>query len=110
MQIPVPAFTVSESLESPVSHMGHAYVVDLDTSDYGASADPATTFGETTAPTDQLLQGRTDAQQYSFLRLWDRIPPHLRKIHFVLHGPSWRVEIIDELADALSQYPGFLLP
>lgn len=55
-------------------------------------------------PSD-LLDRLADHQRSSVLRLWDRLPVHMRGIGFDLHGPGWSPEAIDRLADALCDFP-----
>jgi len=56
-------------------------------------------------PCSQLLARLDTDQRTSFLRLWDRLPLHLRDITFNLHGAGWSPSVIDDLADVLCEFP-----
>ena len=43
-------------------------------------------------------------QQAAFLRLWNKIPPHLHDIRFCIRHHDWGVPDLDKLADVLSTY------
>eukprot|EP00752_Nemacystus_decipiens_P012512 g11082.t1 len=64
---------------------------------------PPPTKGPTTPPA-ALLTRLTDQQRDSFVKLWDKIPPHLRAITFDLHGEGWTPDVIDNLATVLCDY------
>ena len=61
------------------------------------SLSPATPLTETTnanpdppdAPSPELLQRLHDDQRTAFLRLWNTVHPHIRRIDFALDGPGW---------------------
>ena len=51
-----------------------------------------------------LLQGLTSEQRASFLRVWERLPSHLRAVAFDLHGPGWTPLAIKQLGDVLCDF------
>ena len=57
------------------------------------------------APSPELLERLDADQRASFLRVWDGLPPHLREIHYDLHGPGWTPAVIDELGAVLRDFP-----
>ena len=60
-------------------------------------------------PCPVLLRRRSDDQRKSFLRLWNRLPLHLRDITFDLHGSGWSSSVILFLRDVLCDFPTFFL-
>ena len=55
-------------------------------------------------PPSNLIARFSDQQRTHFSRLWRRLPPHMRHIHFDLHGPGWTPAVIDSLATVLLRY------
>ena len=61
------------------------------------SVSPATPLTEITnakpdppdEPSPELLQRLDDDQRTAFLRLWNTVPPHIRRIDFALDAPGW---------------------
>ena len=48
----------------------------------------------------------TPERRVSFLRVWHRLPRHLREITFDLHSPEWTPATVEELGDVLCEFPG----
>ena len=46
----------------------------------------------------------SEEQQSAFLKLWDRIPPHLHDINFGIDHAEWGAVEIAQLADVIMQY------
>ena len=61
-----------------------------------------------TAPSPTLLKRLNSDQRSSFLRVWARLPPHLREIAFDLHDPGWTPPVIAQLGDVLCEFPDVL--
>ena len=55
-------------------------------------------------PSPALLERLTPEQRVSFLRIWDRLPTHLRDIAFDLHNPEWTSVAIVRLGDVLCEF------
>ena len=51
------------------------------------------------------MERLSPAQRSAFLRVWARLPPHLREIAFDLHNPGWDPPTIDQLRDVLCDFP-----
>ena len=58
-----------------------------------------------TPPSPALLERLNPDQCSSFLRVWARLPPHLREIAFDLHDPGWSPPAIEQLGDVLCEFP-----
>lgn len=65
------------------------------------SRDAAKTDDGMGAPSSALLSQLDLHQQTAFGDLWQRIPNHLRYIHFDLQGPAWTPDVIS--ADRCTQ-------
>ena len=39
------------------------------------------------------------------MRVWVRLPPHLREIALDLHDPGWTPPVIEQLGDVLCEFP-----
>ena len=39
------------------------------------------------------------------MRVWARLPPHMREIAFDLHDPGWTTSAIEQLGDVLYEFP-----
>ena len=76
------------------------------------SLSPATPLTETTnakpdppdAPSPERFQRLDDDQRTAFLRLWNTVPPHIRRIDFALDAPGWEPSAIDALSATLEEY------
>ena len=55
-------------------------------------------------PPDDVLQRLSPESRERFTQMWHQLPPHLRDIHFDLHGPGWEPAVIQELQDVLLEY------
>ena len=55
-------------------------------------------------PPPEETQDISVEQRAAFLRLWDKIPPHLHDIRFSVRHHDWGVADFDNLADVLSTY------
>ena len=58
-----------------------------------------------TPPSPALLERLNPDQRSSFLRVWARLPPHLREIAFDLHYHGWTPPASEQLGDALCELP-----
>ena len=47
-------------------------------------------------PSPALLERLKSDQRSSFLRVWARLPPHLREIAFNFHDPGWTAPVIEQ--------------
>ena len=83
----------------------------------GPSSDPpaVTPISAVTAPalaavaatasaSPALLERLTPEQRASFLRVWERLPSHLRAVDFDLHGSGWTPFAIELLGDVLRDF------
>ena len=52
-------------------------------------------------PTPALMERLNPARRSAFLRVWARLPPHLREIAFNLHDRCWDPPTIEQLGDVL---------
>ena len=43
-------------------------------------------------------------QRASFLRVWERLPSHLRAVVFDLHGQGWTPLAIEQLGDVICDF------
>ena len=80
------------------------------TSDSQVSAVVRSTDAEGIAPAvppplPTLIEFSNPAQRSAFLRVWARLPPHLREIAFDLHDPGWDPPAIEQLGDVLCDFP-----
>ena len=55
-------------------------------------------------PPNKLLHRLDDVQRESFLRLWNAVPRHIRKMDFALDAPGWAPNAIDALGATLTEY------
>ena len=60
-------------------------------------------------PPSELLDRLDDDQRESFLRLWDTVPPHIRRIDFALDAAGWDPSAIDALSATLNRLRGRVL-
>ena len=58
------------------------------------TAPPLAAVAATASPSPALLESLTPEQRASFLRVWERLPSHLRAVAFDLHGPGWTPLVI----------------
>ena len=58
-----------------------------------------------TPPSPALLERLNPDQRSSFLRVWARLPRHLREIVFDLHDHGWTPPAIEQLGDVLYEFP-----
>ena len=58
-----------------------------------------------TPPSPALLKRLNPDRRSSFLRVWVRLPPHLREIAFDLHDPDCPPPVVEELGDVLFEFP-----
>eukprot|EP00752_Nemacystus_decipiens_P004840 g4404.t1 len=95
--------TASAAPTSPPAPAPQVHFVNDSSSPRVSAAPPSGPLPPKPPPAD--LPGRlTDLQRPSFLRMWDRLPAHLRDIVFELHDPRWSAAAIDQLGDALIEY------
>ena len=66
--------------------------------------EPGETASAVTSPSSALVERLDQDQRSSFLRVWARLPPHLREITFALHDPGWPPSTIVQLGDALCEF------
>ena len=55
-------------------------------------------------PRPELLHRLDHNQRKSFLRLWNTVPPHIRRIDFALDAAGWDSPAIDALSETLAAY------
>ena len=80
------------------------------TSDSQVSAVASSTDAEGIAPavpspSPTLMERLNPAQRSAFLRIWSRLPTHLREIAFDLNVPGWDPLVIKQLEDVLCTFP-----
>ena len=56
------------------------------------------------SPSPTLMERLNPVQRSAFLRVWARLPPHLREIAFDLHDPGWDPPTIEQLGDVLCDF------
>ena len=56
-------------------------------------------------PSPTPMERLNPAQRSAFLRVWARLPQHLREIAFDLHDPGWDPQDIEQLGDVLCDFP-----
>ena len=56
------------------------------------------------APPSELLDRLDPSQRESFLRLWNTVPPHIRRIDFELDAAGWDPAAVDALSTTLTTY------
>ena len=71
------------------------------------TAPPLAAVVDTASPSPVLLERSTPELRASFLRVWERLPSHLRAVAFDLHGPDWTPLAIEQLGDVLSIWVTF---
>ena len=69
-----------------------------------SAAGPPVAAATPSSPPADLLKRLTAEQRASFIKLWDKLPPHLRDIKFDLHGEGWTPAVIDQLGTVLFDY------
>ena len=55
-------------------------------------------------PPPELLDRLDHSQRESFLRLWNTVPPHIRRIDFALDAAGWDPTALDALSTTLTTY------
>ena len=55
------------------------------------------------SPSPALLERLSPEQRASLLRVWARLPLHLRQVAFDLHGTDWTPEPIEQLGGVLCE-------
>ena len=55
-------------------------------------------------PPPELLARLDPSQRESFLRLWNTVPPHIRRIDFALDAAGWDPAALDALSTTLTTY------
>ena len=68
------------------------------------TAPPLAAVVDTASPSPVLLERSTPELRASFLRVWERLPSHLRAVAFDLHGPGWTPLAIEQLGDVLCDF------
>ena len=68
------------------------------------SAVTASPLAAPASPSPALLEGLSPEQRATFLRVWIRLPLHLRAVDFDLHGTDWTPEAIEQLEDVLCNF------
>ena len=69
---------------------------------------PASPLAAVTAPASTspaLLERSTSEQRTSFLRVWARLPSHLRAVAFDLYGSDWTLSAIEQLGGIHCKFP-----
>ena len=61
-----------------------------------------------TSRSPALLERLNQDQCSPFLRVWARLPPHLRENALDLHDPDWTPLAIEQLVDVLCEFPHLL--
>ena len=99
--IPIPPSALQDpSTEHPPTPSDvHALHDNIPVAVDASSPNDASTLRTTPCP--KLLERLDDSQRECFLRIWDRIPLHLRDITFDLHGSGWSPAVINALGDVL---------
>ena len=65
---------------------------------------PNTTCDPPDEPPPELLDRLDPSQRESFLRLWNTVPPHIRRIDFALDAAGWDPAALDALSTTLTTY------
>ena len=84
-----------------VQHATHAaephpgQFADCHVSAVTSSPDTGEATWAVTPPSPALLERLNPDQRFSFLRVWTRLPLHLREIAFDLHDPGWTPSAIE---------------
>ena len=67
-------------------------------------ASPLAAVAATASASLAVLDRLPPEQCDSFLRVWERLPSHLRAVAFDLHGPGWTPLAIEQLGDVLCDF------
>ena len=67
-------------------------------------APPPITSDPPDEPPPELLHRLDYRQRESFLRLWNTVPPHIRRIDFALNAAGWDPAALDALSTTLVTY------
>ena len=101
-------------LNVPLGAMRHAahaaelhpgQFADCQVSAVMSSPDAGEAASVVTPPSPALLERLNSDQRFSFLRVWARLPPHLREVAFGLHDPGWTPPVIEQVGDVLCEFP-----
>ena len=65
---------------------------------------PNITSDSSDEPPPELLDRLDPSQRESFLRLWNTVPPHIRRINFALDAAGWDPAALDALSTTLTTY------
>ena len=87
--VPTDVSALAESPTTPASQTAPSLTTALDFPD---------------EPPPELLHRIDHNQRESFLRLWNTVPPHIRRIDFALDAAGWDSPIIDALSETLAAY------
>ena len=71
---------------------------------FSGTTSPLAAAAATTSPSPALFKRLTPEQSASFLRVWGRLPSHLRAVAIDLHGPVWTPLAIEQLDDVLCNF------
>ena len=95
-------------LEAPTLHDVPADVSALAESPTTPASPTALPHSTTPDPPDEphpeLLHRLDRSQRESFLRLWNTVPPHIRRIDFTLDATGWDPTALDALSTTLTTY------
>ena len=98
----VPLDTLQHATHAAVPQSGQ--FADCQVSAITSSADTGEAASAVT-PSPALPERLSPDKRSSFLRVWARLPPHLREIEFDLHDPGWTPPAIEQLGDVLFEFP-----
>ena len=87
--VPADVSALAESPTTPASQTAPSLTTELDSPD---------------EPPPERLHRLDHNQRESFLRLWNTVPPHIRRIDFALDAPGWGSPAIDALSETLAAY------
>ena len=55
-------------------------------------------------PPEEVMSTLNTAQQAAFRKLWQKVPPHIRDVHFDFNASLWEAEDINALGDLLCKF------
>ena len=79
-------------------------LAESSTSPASQPAPPPNTSDSPDEPPSELLHRLDHSQRESFLRLWNTVPPHIRRIDFALDAAGWDPAALDALSTTLVTY------
>ena len=91
LRVPLGALQHATHVAEP--HPGQ--IADCQVSAVTSSSGMGEAASVVTPPSPALLKRLNPDQRYSFLRVWARLPSHLREISFDLHDPGWTPPAIE---------------